>query len=64
MEPLSKRHKLDITLEDIAKQCHITMHTIYADIKRGKLDKNDIESIMEYIQTKRQSITSENGLII
>ena len=59
-----KRHRLDITLEDIAKECHVSMNVIYSDIKRGKLDKNNLESIILYVNHKRQSVKLDNGLIL
>jgi predicted transcriptional regulator len=59
MEPLlkiEKRHRLDITLEDIARVAGVTMHVVYSDLKRGKFKKDDLGSILNYVDSKTQSV--------
>jgi hypothetical protein len=45
--------RLDITLEDVAKEAGVSMHVIYTDVKRNKLDKNSLSSVIEYVLSKR-----------
>lgn len=54
-----RRHRLDLTLEDVAALAGVSMHTIYADIKRGRLDKNSLVSVIEYVKNKEKDLPYE-----
>lgn len=65
-EGKKREHRLRITLADVAAEARRTMNEIYADIKRDKLDKDSLASIIEYVVTNRakRDGTPGGGIIL
>jgi uncharacterized protein (UPF0264 family) len=56
----SIKYRLPITLEDVAKEAGVTMHMIYSDIKRGKLTKEKLSSIVDYVNNHKQQLQQKS----
>lgn len=65
MEPSSKikrQHRLAITLEDVAQEAGVSMDVMYSDVKRGKVDKDDLHSVISYILSKNGDISCQKRI--